>query len=75
MRDAVIENRQPDPAIVQRLTSSFLSAATETNAAHTDLMAALAALATRTLRRRERLIEQFRRRQIEPRFMTPFPRD
>lgn len=73
MRDAVIENRQPDPVIVQRLTTSFLTAATETNAAHTDLMAALAALATRTLRRREHLIEAFRRRQIEANW--PLPRD
>ena len=71
--ETVIENRQPDPEIVQRLTSSFLSAATETNAAHTDLMAALAALATRTLRRREHLVEAFRRRQIEASW--PFPRD
>ena len=73
--ETVLENRQPDPAIVQRLTSSFLTAASETSAGHVDLMAALAALATKTLRRREHLIEQFRRRQIEPRFMTPFPRD
>ena len=73
--ETVLENRQPDPAIVQRLMESFGTAASETNAAYVDRMAALAALATRTLRRREHLVEAFRRRQIEPRFMTPFPRD
>jgi hypothetical protein len=49
----VIERRpKADPKTVNRLMTSFLSAAAESEARHCDLMAALAALTTRTLRHR-----------------------
>jgi hypothetical protein len=52
IEDFVIKNRKADPKIVNHLMESFGSAASETNAVHADLMAALAALTTKTLRHR-----------------------